>query len=70
METGLHELFKTRCKYVPVRSLHPSMGATLRAAHAVQIVYPDDLLPSAVPADDSLKKLMQTCRIHHDANFV
>ena len=43
METGLDELFKTRCKYVHVRSLHPSLGATLRAAHAVQIVYPDDV---------------------------
>ena len=46
METGLHELFKTRCKYVPVR------------------------LPSAIPADDSLEKLMQTCRRHHSANSV
>ena len=48
----------TRCEYIPVRSLRPSMGATLRAAYAVQIVYPDDLLPSAVPADDSPDKFV------------
>ena len=54
--TGLDRVFKTRCEYVPVRSLRPSLDATLRAAVAVQIVCPDDLLPSAVPADDSLDK--------------
>ena len=37
LRTGLDELFKTRCEYIPVR------------------------LPSAIPADDSLEKLIQAC---------
>ena len=47
-ETGWDDIFKTRCKYIHVRSLRPSLGATLRAASAVQIVFPDDLSPPAI----------------------
>ena len=57
--------FRTRCEYVPVRSLRPSLGATLRAAVAVQIVYPDDLLPSAIHAEDSLERRIQTCQVYY-----
>ena len=53
--------FKTRCEYILVRSLCPSLGTTLRAADAVQIVCPDDLLPSAIPAHDGLELPVHTC---------
>ena len=55
-------MFKTRCEYVHVRSLRPSLGATLRAACAVQIVYPDDLSSPSM-AGDVLEHVIPTC--HH-----
>ena len=70
----MNKRFRTRCEYIPVRSLRPSLGATLRAAHAVQIVCPDDLLPSAVPLLLQgqalrmivLKRLFKTVSIVHN----
>ena len=47
-KAGWEGSFKTRCKYIHVRSLRPSLGTTLRAAGAVQIVCPDELSLPAI----------------------